>query len=47
MRNENADNERKKSSPQEEGQKKKWEYNRQCDSCDRTDRILRVGLSTV
>ena len=25
----------------------KREYNRQCDSCDCTDRILRVGLSTV
>lgn len=25
----------------------KREYNRQCDSCDRTDRILRVGLLTV
>lgn len=45
MRNENADNERKNITAEEGGRKR--EYNRQCDSCDRTDRILRVGLSTV
>ncbi len=37
---------KEKNITAEEGGRKR-EYNRQCDSCDRTDRILCVGLSTV
>lgn len=37
---------KEKTSPRKKAEEKR-EYNRQCDSCDCTDRILRVGLSTV